>query len=199
MTLEQKLGIKQGEHLAAVARSFAPTLIPVLLIVTFMAFFPFFYLLPLMEMGYEGYAIIVGTMLLCAIIGTRSFVKWHGSLLAVTDRRLIFVRQKGIFSREVQELNYDKITEVSFKVSGFSATIFGFGNMRVKSAASDEPIEMPRVHHPQKLHHLIIDLQAQAAGGPGNFGAMLQAVSHFDNGKLIQLRNEIEKTLKERV
>lgn len=199
MSLERRLGIKEGERLAAVARAAVGTILPVMIIEAVIFAAPFFFLRPLLGWQTVGYVIIGILLFLGTILGLRTFAKWHGSFLAVTDQRLILVRRDGLFAREVMELSYDKINEISFRVRGLGQTIFGRGSLLIQSSTTDEPLEMKNVRHPQRLHRLILELKSQTAGGPGDFGAMLQAVSRLDDRKLQLLKAEIERTITGRV
>lgn len=199
MSLERRLGIKEGEHFAAVAHAAAVTVLPILIVEAAIFAAPFFFLQPLLDWQTLGHVILGALLLIGALLFLRTLVKWRGTLLAITEKRLILVRRDGLFAHEVTELPYDKIHEVSYRVRGFAPTLFGYGSLLIESAGSDETIEMKRVHHPQDFHRVIVDLQSEAAGGPGDFGAMLQAISRFDDRKLQRLREEIERTIKGRV
>lgn len=199
MTLEARFNIKEGERLESVARASVVTLLPVILIEAILIATPFFFLRPLLRWQTLGY-ILIGILLFFGLFfALRTFAKWRGSFLAVTGRRLIVVRRDGIFAREVVELPFDKVQEISFRVRGLGPSLFGYGSLLIQSAGSDEPIVMSRVRRPQDLHRLIIELQEQRSGGPGDFGHILQSVSRLDDRKLQLLKAEVERTLKERV
>lgn len=56
----------------------------------------------------------------------------------ITNRRIIDMRQRGLFSREVSEISIDRIENVSVEVPGFIATVLGFGNLKVQTAGESD-------------------------------------------------------------
>lgn len=194
MKLERRLGLKDDERLLAVVRSAAVTLIFPGILVAALLLAPFFFMMPLVRWETLGYIIMGLSWGVGLFLGLRWLVMWRGSVLAVTERRLIIVRRNGFFERRVTELPFSKIHEVSILVKGVLPTIFRLGTMLIESAGSDEPIAVDKVHHPERLQDLVTELQAQAGRGAGDFGEMLQAVSRMDARKLALLRAEIDRT-----
>jgi membrane protein YdbS with pleckstrin-like domain len=196
MSLERRLGLKDGETFQAVVRAAPVTVLPLALVALALIFAPFFFLLPLLRWELLG-RIIIGILLFVGLlVAGRLLVKWRMSLLALTDRRLIVIRQAGFFERDVTELPFSKMHEVSYRVKGFWPTLCRYGTIVIESAGSDRPIEMACVSDPNALKDLIIDLRDGAVGGPGEFGSMLQAVSRLDGRKLRLLKSEIERTMR---
>jgi membrane protein YdbS with pleckstrin-like domain len=195
MSLRRSLGLKDGERLLSVTRA-TPITLSVALTGALVVFLtPFFFLPVLLRWEILGYVIIVFLLILGGGVGLRVLIKWYGSFLAVTDRRLIITRRRGFFEKQVTELPYGKIHEVAYRVKGFFATIFSYGSILIESAGSDEPIEMACVHRPSALQDLLTELQEQSGRGRGDFGEMLQAVSRLDRRKLMMLKSEISRAL----
>lgn len=55
----------------------------------------------------------------------------------VTDKRIIDIEQKRIFHREVSNLRFDKIQDVSVEVKGVIATFLDYGDIHVQTASED--------------------------------------------------------------
>lgn len=74
------------------------------------------------------------------VIWALLFVQWTNYYLDVwyiTPRRIIDIQQKGIFHREVSNLRFDKIQDISVEVRGIMATFLKYGDLRVQTASED--------------------------------------------------------------
>lgn len=68
------------------------------------------------------------------------FVQWTNYYLDVwyvTDKRIIDINQKGIFHREISNLRFDKIQDISVEVKGIIATFLNYGDIRVQTASEN--------------------------------------------------------------
>ena len=68
------------------------------------------------------------------------FIQWTNYYLDVwyvTEKRIIDVDQKGLFHREVANLRFDKIQDITVEVRGVIQTFLNFGDLRVQTAAED--------------------------------------------------------------
>lgn len=192
MGLERRLGLKDDESLLAVVRAAPVTLILSGTLVAALILLPFFFMVPLLRWELLGKILIGSSWTLGFLFGARGLVKWRMTILTVTERRVIIVRQNGFFDRHVTELPFSRIQEVSYRVSGMGATIFRYGELLIESAGSDEPLAMKHVPHPARIQDLITELQGRE-GGRGDFGEVLHAVSRMDARKLGLLKAEIER------
>lgn len=196
MKLERRLGLKDDESLLAAARAAPVTLALSALLIAVLLAAPLFFLVPLLRLQTLGYVIIGVSLFLGAFFGLRGWIKWRGSLLAVTERRLIIVRQNGFFERQVTEIPYAKVHEISYRVRGLFATMFRYGTLLIESAGSEAPLEMRRVPRPAALQDLIAEQQARSGRGRSDFGEMLQAVSGMETRQLRLLKAEVDRTLR---
>lgn len=192
MGLERRLGLKDDESLLAVARAAPVTLLLPGILVAALILAPFFFLVPLLRLELLGKILIGLSEALGLFFGLRGLIKWRMTILAVTERRVIVVRQNGFFDRHVTELPFSRIQEVAYRVSGMGATLFRYGALLIESAGSDEPLTMERVPHPARLQDLITELQGRDGNG-GGFGDVLHAVSKMDARQLGLLKSEIER------
>jgi energy-coupling factor transporter transmembrane protein EcfT len=74
------------------------------------------------------------------LLWTGLFIQWTNYYLDVwyiTEKRIIDVNQKRIFHREVSNLRFDKIQDISIEVKGIVATFLNFGDLKVQTAAED--------------------------------------------------------------
>lgn len=89
------------------------------------------------------------------------WIKWHFSVYIVTDQRIIQELQKGMFGKQVVQVDLSKIQNVNYDIPGFQATIFKFGTIVVQTFVGDLVID--KVHKPadiqQKLTHILNELE----------------------------------------
>lgn len=87
------------------------------------------------------------------------FVRWTNYYLDVwyvTEKRIIDVEQKSLFHREVSNLRFDKIQDISIEVRGVIATFLNFGDIRVQTAAEDSHgFQIKSVSRPEELRKVI--------------------------------------------
>ncbi len=93
------------------------------------------------------------------------WVGWHYSVYIVTDERLMEIKQKGFFEREVGEWQLDGVQNVNYRVGGFQAVIFGYGDITLKTYIGD--LVIPTVHHPVKIYEKLQVLVREGGGGTG--------------------------------
>jgi len=192
MGLERRLGLKDDESLLSVVRAAPITLLLPGILIAALLLAPFFFLVPLLRLELLGKILIGLSWSLGLFFGLRMTVKWRLTILAVTERRVIVVRQNGFFDRHVVELPFSRIQEVAYRVSGMGATLFRYGTLLIESAGSDEPLAMERVPHPARLQDLITELQGRE-GEKGGFGDVLHAISKMDARKLAMLKSELDR------
>lgn len=90
------------------------------------------------------------------------FVIWFNYYLdiwIITTERVVNVEQKTLFSRQVSELKFNQIQDVSTDVKGFFPTIFNFGDLVVQTAAEQSRFLFRSVGNPYKLKADLMKLQ----------------------------------------
>ena len=88
------------------------------------------------------------------------WIKYYLDVWYVTEKRIIAIDQRKIFDREVSNLRFDKIQDVTIDVHGFIPTLLGFGNIRVQTASEDsKEFYMNSVRHPENLRKVIFTQQ----------------------------------------
>ncbi|MFO0718859.1 MAG: PH domain-containing protein [Candidatus Paceibacterota bacterium] len=87
------------------------------------------------------------------------FIQWTNYYLDVwyvTEKRIIDVNQKGIFHREISNLRFDKIQDISIEVRGFIATMLNYGDISVQTAAEDSSdFVMKNARDPQRIRRIV--------------------------------------------
>ena len=81
----------------------------------------------------------------------------------VTDHRIVDIRQCGFFKRNVSELRYPKIEDITVQMRGFIPTIFNYGDIQIQTAAELEEFKFKQVPDPNGVKDLIFKMYDQYA------------------------------------
>lgn len=87
------------------------------------------------------------------------FLGWYYSVYIVTDRRLIEIKQKGLFDRKVREWQLDLIQNLNYHINGFQAVIFHYGTITAETYSGN--LEMPTIHKPVEIHSKLMEIVRQ--------------------------------------
>lgn len=98
------------------------------------------------------------------------WTKYYLDVWFVTPKRIIGVSQKSIFDREISNLRFDKIQDVTIDVHGFMATILNFGNVKVQTAGEDNmDFIMNTVRNPDKVRRVIFSQHNEIGDTPTRY------------------------------
>ena len=107
------------------------------------------------------------------------WVDYYFDVWIITDRRIINVEQKGLFSREVSELEHVRVQDVTTDVKGFFPTLLNYGDVFIQSAAEKERFQFESVPNPYAIKDLVMKLQKeQAKEETDELGEMIQKKIH---------------------
>jgi hypothetical protein len=103
---------------------------------------------------------MLGIGLLCgivvgALVYLPSWITWHFSVFIVTDKRLIQITQKGMFSRSVVDMGLNQIQMVNYQVAGLQETLLGFGTIMMQTFVGDLVIH--EIPHPAKIQKKLLE------------------------------------------
>jgi hypothetical protein len=88
------------------------------------------------------------------------WTKYYLDVWYVTEKRIIAVDQKKIFDREVSNLRFDKIQDITIDVHGFVSTMLNFGNIRVQTASENsQEFRINTVRNPEHVKKVIFGQQ----------------------------------------
>jgi hypothetical protein len=119
-------------------------------------------------------ALIGGLMLL---IGIYTFER---NVLIFSNLHIILVEQPTLFSRQISQLTYARIQDVSGSRVGVWATLFDYGDVQVQSAGETEKFIFHRAPHPEALAEYALQTRDEclrnmaAAGGTTEASAGIQ-------------------------
>lgn len=84
------------------------------------------------------------------------WASWYYSVFILTSSRLIVIKQRGFFNRQVSELALNNVQSVNYHINGFNASVFGYGNVRVQTLSGSGDLDLNFVHHPAVFQQQIL-------------------------------------------
>ena len=99
------------------------------------------------------YSYLFGGLAVGLIVGILLFlpywIQWYYSVFIVTNQRFIQTTQKGMFHKQVVDLNLQQIKSLNYEVAGIEQTVLGFGTILIQTYIGDLVIH--DVQHPEKV------------------------------------------------
>jgi hypothetical protein len=84
------------------------------------------------------------------------WTKYYLDVWYVTEKRIIIVDQRNLFNRQISNVRFDRMQDVSLNVQGALATFLDFGNIKVQTASEDNTeFFMNTVRHPEEVRRII--------------------------------------------
>lgn len=129
------------------------------------------YLLPFIGWGFLNNqtgapALVVDSSLLIFLSSAWTLVMWakffgvwtdyYLDIWIVTDRRIVNIDQKGLFSREVSTLRIERIQDVTFEMNGVVETVLGFGDVHVQTAGETREFVIKGIANPENIKRKIL-------------------------------------------
>lgn len=105
------------------------------------------------------------------------FIAWVDYYLdvgVVTDQRVIDFDQRGLFQRNVAELDCRKVQDINADKTGFLETIFDFGNVVVQTAGERPNFVFHAVPHPDQM---VEQIRVAVSAVPGRDDGVTATVS----------------------
>lgn len=103
-----------------------------------------------------GAIIALAALLLGLFLFASTYIYLQSRLL-VTDRSLVQVMQKTLFSRKVSRLSMSNVEDVNEEQNGFLATLFNYGTLTVQTAGTEDNFIFTLCPNPTKLADSIIE------------------------------------------
>ena len=94
--------------------------------------------------------ILLASFPLGALLMFPFWISWYFSVYALTDKRLLQIKQKGLFNRSFVDISNDQISMVNYEIKGIQETLLGFGTITVQTYVGELIIK--DVEHPKKIH-----------------------------------------------
>lgn len=86
------------------------------------------------------------------------WIDYYFDIWIITNERIVNIEQRGLFSREVSELQFSRIQDVTSVVDGFIPTILNFGNVYVQTAAEEKRFVFRQIPDPYTIKDMVMQL-----------------------------------------
>lgn len=127
--------------------------------------------LPLLFPGFSGSAadrfttFVQNTALLISwLFGFFLWIDYYFDVWIVTNERIVNVEQKGLFDRQVSELRFNRVQDVTSTVEGLIPTMLNYGDVAVQTAGETERFLFRQVPDPNRIKDLVMRLSEGASG-----------------------------------
>jgi len=87
-----------------------------------------------------------------------SFIDLYLDVWIITNKRIVNIEQKGLFSRVESEHQLDVIQDITTEVHGIGPTLFNFGDLLVQTAGENQRVVFKQIPEPYYVKKIISDL-----------------------------------------
>jgi len=87
-----------------------------------------------------------------------SFINYYLDILIISNKRIIDIDQRGLFSRVISEQKIYRVQDVTSETNGFFPTIFAYGDVFIQTAGEKERFHFRQVPNPDAIRNMIIKL-----------------------------------------
>lgn len=109
------------------------------------------------------------------------WVDYYLDVWIVTNKRVVNVEQKGLFMRDVSELRYNKIQDITTEVKGVIPTFLNYGNVYIQTAGEQLRFLFHNVPDPYSIKGQLVELQKrQRTQDLGEMEALLHPGEHIE-------------------
>lgn len=88
-----------------------------------------------------------------------AWYRWYGyqnSVSILTNQRILQVSQHGFFNRQINEAELSRIQDVSSEIKGVAQTIFGYGDVTIRTASKDSLLVLKDIRAPYDFQQAIV-------------------------------------------
>ncbi len=89
------------------------------------------------------------------------WVDYYLDTWIITNKKVVNIEQKGLFSRVISELALDKIQDITTEVTGVFPTFLNYGDVFIQTAAEKERFIFRKIPGPQKIKDMLMGLQKE--------------------------------------
>jgi len=164
--------LHSDEEVQSRVRQFAAILLRPFVITLFFVAVPFYLLVPLWnlhlwswDLHVVGQVIFILSVGFGLIYGLRGYIIWAGTMLIITNQRIIDVDRRGIFDRMVSEVPYQSLSDVSYRSKGFIEMTANIGTITFQMYSGNENVSFCNLINPAALHKQILELRVSYLRG----------------------------------
>lgn len=102
-----------------------------------------------------GWGVGIYAFVLIFLISYRVY-GYRNSLSILTDQRILNIQQRGFFNCQISEAELDRIQDVSSAIKGLWQTMFGFGDVTIRTASKDSLLILSDISDPYDVQQAIV-------------------------------------------
>jgi len=87
------------------------------------------------------------------------FIDYYLDVWILSNERIVQIKQRSLFNRQITELDLSTVQDVQSKVKGIFGTFLGYGTIFVQTAGTTELLEFRYMPDPYLVEKKIIDRQ----------------------------------------
>lgn len=157
MSLAKKINLREDEDIIEVVHQFSLVFWWRYFLGFACLFVTAFFVTWLLAQNIWGYvAISAGALIGLYIIVHTWFFQNH-SMLVVTTLRVVDINRIGWFEELISSAMYGDIKDIYLHRKGVMASMFGFAKVVIETKSERSLLELPAVHHPEKVVALILE------------------------------------------
>lgn len=84
------------------------------------------------------------------------FTQYYLTVWVITNLRIVDIKQKGFFNRQVSSFMLTCVQDITTDTSGLIATLVHFGRLSVETAGKDEDFAMNGIADPEAIRDIIM-------------------------------------------
>lgn len=96
-----------------------------------------------------------------------SFTRYFLNTWVLTNQRIVNIKQRRYFSREVSGLFLSRVQDVTTDVTGILASLLGIGDIKVQTAGEEVEFIMRGIPRPEHMRDLILRYVSIGPKAPG--------------------------------
>ena len=78
-------------------------------------------------------------------------------MLILDELEITYVKQKGLFRREVQRLTLENVQSVNYTIPGFQGAMFKFGDIKIATLSGSGHMTIRTLKHPADIQAEILN------------------------------------------
>ena len=155
--------LKENEELVKLIRRhplvyFKPGLFALILLLL-----PFFLMFLLFKWETIGLVFFILLLIIGILAIVRLVVVYYFNVFLITNQRIILFVQHGLFDRNVSEVDYEKIQDISYRLKGFWQTLLKYGSLKIQIKNSESILYVKKITQPERIQQLLLKIQKNHA------------------------------------
>ena len=100
---------------------------------------------------------VLGVWLLIVWTGAwATFTRYFLNAWVLTNQRIVDIKQRGFFRRQVSSLLLPRVQDVTSNVTGILPSLLGMGDIKVQTAGEDVEFVMHGIPRPEQMRDIIL-------------------------------------------